>query len=62
MVLPPRPPDRPFPNPPWPIGLLTAAFGACPTTPTPYAPWAWGITIIVIVVLARRPRLLGDEG
>lgn len=36
------------------VALALAALTACPSTPTPYAPWVW-ITVVVIIVWTQRP-------
>lgn len=31
--------------------VLAALLAACPTAPSPYAPWVWGAVVVVVIVL-----------
>ena len=45
-------PPEPSPTPIW-HSLLAAVITACPSTPSPNAPWVWGFVIVVVVLLPR---------
>ncbi|MGM0345388.1 MULTISPECIES: hypothetical protein [Streptomyces] len=41
--------------------LAAAVITACPSTPTPYAPWVWGTAVVVVLVItllgvAKQPK------
>ncbi|GAA2506068.1 hypothetical protein GCM10023100_57080 [Actinocorallia cavernae] len=38
------------------IALAAAVITACPSTPTPYAPWIWGAVVVVVLVVALTDR------
>ncbi len=31
--------------------LLMTLIAACPSTPSPYAPWVWGSVVLVVVLI-----------